>query len=307
MSSQSKKQAVANVSNPLLHEGLLELALTFVGGGEALYMRAVNSSWKACYDKLTTESQQAHSKKHVHTSFCTSYQAAFASATRVRLAQDNDLQLHEENEHLQRSAGLHAGIGALLVAQELGLLLSPALMRGAAASKCLSKVQWLHTEQHCPLPDGITAVAARAGDLEKLRWLQQRGCTLDINTSRSGAATADNLPVLQFLYENGCPLHNDVCRVAGDAGDLEQLKWLHAHGAVVNNSTAIEASTGGAVHVFEWLRQQGVRFCGGSMSCAALSGHLQLCQWLRAQECPWDNLATQAAAYTPRRHTAVAD
>jgi hypothetical protein len=47
MSSQSKKQAVANVSNPLLHEGLLELALTFVGGGEALYMRAVNSSWKA--------------------------------------------------------------------------------------------------------------------------------------------------------------------------------------------------------------------------------------------------------------------
>jgi hypothetical protein len=131
-----------------------------------------------------------------------------------------------------------------------------------------------------------------------LGWLQQKGCKLDANTSRSAAVTVDNLRVLQFLYDNGCPWHDDICGIAGEAGDLEQLKWLHAHGAVVKNRTASEASRGGAVHVFEWLQQQGVGFSEGSMNCAAMYGRLQLCQWLRAQQCPWSDNATDAAAFT---------
>jgi hypothetical protein len=297
MSMQSKKQSVAIFSYPVLHEGLLELTCGFVGTGEALYARAVNSSWKAYYDKLATASQQFHSKKHVHLSICTSYQAVFASASRVRLAQHSDLQLHEENELLQECAGKYADIDTLLVAQELGLLLSPALMRGAAASKCLSKLEWLHTEQHCPLPDDIAAAAARAGDVTMLRWLQESGCGLSEETSKAAAQTVQNLHVLEFLYEKSCPWHKYVCGDADEAGDLEQLKWLHAHGALVDYSTAATAAKGGAVHVFEWLQQQqGIEFTEHTMAFAALNGHLQLCQWLRAQQCPWDCIVAHVAA-----------
>jgi hypothetical protein len=47
-------KAVTVCSNPLLHDELAKSTLDFVGPGEALYVRSVNSSWKACYDKLMT-------------------------------------------------------------------------------------------------------------------------------------------------------------------------------------------------------------------------------------------------------------
>jgi hypothetical protein len=227
-----------------------------VGPGEALYVRCVDSSWKACYEKLHFD-QQADAEAHIHTSSCTSYHAVSASASRVREAHDCGLLLSAESRCLQHCAGKYGDIGALCAAQELGLVFSPLLMRGAASSIAgLQKLQWLHTELHCPLPGDITAVAASTGDVEMLRWLKSKGCLFNKQTSHSVAETPDNLHVLQYLYEQGCPWHDHICGAAGEAGDLEQLKWLHAHGAVVDVFTADIAADGGAVPVFEWLQQQ---------------------------------------------------
>jgi hypothetical protein len=303
MSSPSKKQIVADCSNPLDHAGLSELILELVGSGEALFIRCVDSNWKACYDKLSN-TQHANSKEHVHTSSCTTYQAVFASASRVTEAHDLGLPLSAENKRLQHCAGKYGNIGTLCAAQELGLRFSEPLMCGAASSIAgLQKLQWLCAEQHCPLPDNITATAARAGNAEMLRWLKSRGCLFNEQTSRSGAETPDNLHALQYLYEQGCPWHDRICGTAGEAGDLEQLKWLHAHGATLDEAAAEIAASGGAVHVLEWMQQQGVEFCEMTMTFAAMHGHLQLCQWLRAQQCPWNGAAATVAAFG--RHCAV--
>eukprot|EP00953_Heterococcus_sp_UTEX-ZZ885_P032031 16755-Heterococcus_DN1.PRE.3 len=296
MSSPSKKQIVADCSNLLDHAGLLELILELVGFGEALFIRCVDSNWKACYDKLISD-QQADEEEHLHTSSCTSYQAVFASAYRVKVAHDSGLLLAADDSPLQFYAGKYAASNTLSAARKLGLTFSPDLMHGAASCKCLTKLKWLHTEQHCPLPDEIDVQAARAGDVEMLRWLKSRGCLFNEQTSRSGAETPDNLHVLQYLYEQGCPWHDRICGTAGEAGDLEQLKWLHAHGAILDDFAVDVTAGGGALHVLEWMQQQGLVFTETTMTFAAMHGHLQLCQWLRAQQCPWDGSAATTAAF----------
>eukprot|EP00953_Heterococcus_sp_UTEX-ZZ885_P006395 3910-Heterococcus_DN1.PRE.2 len=175
MATQSDLQTAVESNNPLQREGLLKFTFDLVGGGEVLFIRAVNKSWKAFYEELIlgqqTE-QQADEEEHAHTGSCTSYQAVFASISRLRLACESGLQLHEASEVLQLSAGLCADIGTLKAAYELGLLITPAVMYGATYSRCLSKLQWLRTEQHCPFPEDITVIAAGAGDVTMLRWLQ---------------------------------------------------------------------------------------------------------------------------------------
>jgi hypothetical protein len=138
----------------------------------------------------------------------------FRSASRVKAAHDSGLRLHEAKKQLYLCAGRHAGIDALVAAHELGLPLSADVMRGAASSRCLSKLQWLHIEQRCPLSDDITAVTARACDVEMLRWLKRAGCCFDKWTSLRGAQTGNNLHVLQFLHAEGCPWHPIVCGAA---------------------------------------------------------------------------------------------
>eukprot|EP00953_Heterococcus_sp_UTEX-ZZ885_P012570 7207-Heterococcus_DN1.PRE.2 len=269
MSPPSKKQALAACSNALLQAGLLKATLDF----------------------------QSSSEEHLHTSSCTSYKAVFASASRVRAAHDSGLRLHEANKQLSSCAGTYADVDTLEAAHDLGLPFSAHVMRGAASSRCLSKLQWLHIEQQCPFPGEITLIAARAGDVEMLRWLKSAGCCFDKWTSLRGAQSGNNLNVLQFLHAEGCPWHPNVCGAAGEAGDLEQLNWLFSHGATVDNSTAMIAARGGAVPVLEWLQQQqDVELKEHTMCCAAEHGHLQLCQWLHAQQCPWDDTATFSAA-----------
>jgi hypothetical protein len=50
---------------------------------------------------------------------------------------------------MQHCAGKYGDISTLCAAQELDLAYSHYLMHGAATSRCLSKLRWLPTEQHC--------------------------------------------------------------------------------------------------------------------------------------------------------------
>jgi hypothetical protein len=106
----------------------------------------------------------------IHRSyFMGAFRAAFESVTRLKLASSLGLQLSNlKNWKLQRSAGKNADIIVLASARELGLLFTDDLMCGAAESGCLKKLQWLHTDQLCPLPKYISHFAVKSNNLEML-------------------------------------------------------------------------------------------------------------------------------------------
>jgi hypothetical protein len=271
----------------------LRLVLQYVGAGEALYITPVSSSWAACYKAVP----QHQTWRHLHTSGCTSWQAAFATPSRIRLAHANGLRLNRaETSPLVRDAGLYADIATLQVAHELGLPWSQSLVEGAARSSVLSKLQWLVLQQHCPLPERIAEFAAAGGSVDMLRWLKQKGVAFDEKTSEAAARKAHNLHVLAYLVEEGCSLHVHICDVAADKADLELLQWLHSRGCVLGVTTAAAAAEAGALHVLEWLQQQGAPFNALAVERAAKWGRLHICQWLRAAQCEWDEDACTAAA-----------
>jgi hypothetical protein len=101
------------------------------------------------------------------------FSAVFESVTRLKLARSLGLQISKvEIWKLQRSAGRHTGINLLVAARELGLLFTDDLMCGAAEFGCLKKLQWLHTDQLCPLPKYISHFAVRSNNFEMLIWLR---------------------------------------------------------------------------------------------------------------------------------------
>jgi hypothetical protein len=284
------------LQDPLHNREVLELTLSYLQG-EGLFVITVSKRWKACFEKLSKASSTNHSK-HVHSSTCTAMAAAFASPSRVRLAHDAGFQLQAAGWKLQDCAGKHCSVETLEVAYTLALIWNANLSRAAAEAANLPVLQWLHTEQTLPLPDGIAANAARGGSVDVLRWMKQQQCVFDADTTYYGGIKANNLPVLQYLYAEGVPWHESVCGAAAAACDLQQLKWLRSKGARLSSRVAIDAASGGSVVIFEWLQQHGVQFNLQTMLQAAENGHTELCQWLRAADCEWNaEVCDVAAAY----------
>jgi hypothetical protein len=223
----------------------------------------------------------------------------FASPSRLRWAHDCGRQYSTDDgvyHKLQCCAGKVADIETLQAAHELDLPYTEAVMRGAAESCSLQKLQWLHLEQHCALAADSTALAAGAGDMQTLRWLQQRGYALNESTSFKAASRANNLEVLQFLLDEGCPWHVCVTRAAAEAGDLQQLQWLLNHGAPRDWRASWGAAHSGSLHILQWLQQQGFAFDSSTMADAASGNHVHVCEWLRAAQCPCDTVACARAA-----------
>jgi hypothetical protein len=161
----------------------------YVGIGHYLYLSEVSRSWVAAYKKLPLveiamlSEYGEPSKTKYCSSYYTFYSDAFASEPRLRLAQDRGLHLKADNFKLQRMAGRSASIDVLKVAHDLGLPLTAHVMRGAAESGSIDKIQWLHTEHGCPFPADITHFAARVGDVRLLKWLKQQQGVFDKGTS----------------------------------------------------------------------------------------------------------------------------
>jgi hypothetical protein len=163
-------------------------------------------------------------------------------------------QFHLRDSAVERAAGRHADIHIIQHSVGLGLQLTCRVAQGAIETRNIQKLRWLHPEQHCPLPEDATTIAAKAKNLEMLRFLQQSGCKSDEHTSYAAARTVNNIAVLQLLHESGCPLNEYVCNAAVAAGDLEQLKWLHARGASLDAVAPAEVCRGASLPVLPSLR-----------------------------------------------------
>jgi hypothetical protein len=148
-----KQAAVEHQYSPLDDSPILEMVLRFVGGGEGLFLRGVNAEWKTLYDKLPTRRRLKIILRQTPSSH-TAFRAAFASASRLRLAHECGLQLDREDHlhRLQTAAGRYADIKTLMAAHALGLDFNKYVLRGAARGNRLASLKWLCRHQKCPLP-----------------------------------------------------------------------------------------------------------------------------------------------------------
>jgi hypothetical protein len=303
MNTQVKKRSAADdESSPLRQAGILQQMLDYVGPGHWYFVSTVSKLRKDLYEKVASHRTAAYSYEngcfHFFTCICkmTLYSSIFASPARVGLAHDGGFHYHEEQDYVvQYQAGVHADQETLVTAHELGLQYSPHVLNGALRSGDLSKVMWLHTEQHCVLDprEGICQYAAISGSITVLDWLKQQGVTLD---SSDFAAESGHMHVLQYLHAEGCGKGYHVCHWAARNGDLEMLKWAFEHGYPWFVGFTSDAAESHNIELMAWLIQQpGVQLNAEVMNSAVSVGDMAMCEFLLANQCPWNERTCRVA------------
>jgi hypothetical protein len=186
-------------------------------------------------------------------------------------------------------------VATLQVAHELGLEFTEWVVIGAAEAASVPKLQWLHTEQGCPLPASIANYAAQCGSIGTLKWLQQHGSDFTARTCRTAAAGA-HLHVLQFLRAEGCEWSPHACCEAAKNGHVSVLQWLHEEGCPWEAEyICTDAAVSGSIEIQHYLQQQGRVFDEIDSNKCSSTGALS-CQYLIAEQCPCNDVACEMAA-----------
>ncbi len=121
------------------------------------------------------------------------------------------------------------------------------------------------------------AAMSRKDGLAKLRWLAERGATLE---QRKGvepieaAAYRGNLEAVQFLLQQ----RRARSAPGPDQGQLDASLLVDALSLAVRS---------GSVPLASWLRQQGARLDSMCFLTAARQGDLPMVRWLLEAGCPW--------------------
>jgi hypothetical protein len=256
------KRAVVDDAFPLEDASILLHVLSTLGPGHHLFVSAVSKPWRESYQRLASAQatdltydfydEVALSKITHQTTLCS---AAFASASRVKMAQECGLTLY--NTKLQQIAGRSASTLTLQAACELGMQLSDEVLFGAAEAASIPKLQWLHIEQGCPLHEDVTFYAAKGGSIDTLRWLRDHGSLFNEGTC-VGAAAGAHMHLLQFLRDEGCVWDEFACAAAAGHGHPAILKWLHEQGCPWDpDEICYNAALGGSIETLAYLKQHG--------------------------------------------------
>jgi hypothetical protein len=160
---------------------------------------------------------------------------------------------------------------------------------------CFSALQRLALAGRLSRREILCQVAARVGNLEKLKVLRAGGCPWDKRTC-TDAAMGGHLEVLQWARAKGCPWDEETCACAAFSGHLELLQWARANGCPCGMSTCSKAAEGGHLDVLQWLHADGCPWDEMKCEAAAWGGYLQVLQWARTNGCPWDDKTCQYAA-----------
>ena len=147
----------------------------------------------------------------------------------------------------------------------------------------------------CPWDKRTCTDAAMGGHLEVLQWARAKGCPWNEETCAC-AAFSGHLELLQWARANGCPCGTSTCSKAAEGGHLDVLQWLHADGCPWDELTCAEAAWGGYLQVLQWACADGCYWDDKTCQYAAQSGHLQVLQWARANGCPWNEWTCSQAA-----------
>ena len=182
----------------------------------------------------------------------------------------------------------------------------------AARNNDLGTLKWLRScEPPCEWEEETLTAAAEGGHIGVLEWL--RSCEppcpwYDSGWTCSAAARAGQLDALKWLRAMGCPWAEDgeTCAMAAEQGRNEVLRWLRARpipcpygewGFTVN-----EAADNGHLETLKLLRSLDPpcpwNAQGHTCTLAARGGHRDVLAWLRASGCPWRRSVCRSEALT---------
>jgi hypothetical protein len=317
----AQKCSAAENSNPLLQSGVLQHVLGFVGPGHWFFLATVSSLWAELYATLASTVKHRRNMLGRVPFTCTPqmtlHSSVFASPSRMKLAHKDGVNFALRS--CWKTAGRHATVPSLKLAQELGMEYCFEVMHGAAECNKLDVLQFLHA-QGCAWEARISTIVAQRGDLEMLRWVHEQGCDLQTRTILSSAASSGNIEltawvkqqpgvacnqsamaaaaaqghtaVCELLRAEGRPWNTHACDRAASGRHLSTLSWLHENGCAWDMYTVCYAAAqGGSVDIMVYLQQQGlattVTVLTGMLDWAGAHHELAAAQWLREQGAEW--------------------
>jgi hypothetical protein len=273
-----------------------QLIFAFIGEKQRLVMGAVCRQWQYMYKEYVTASYmepdwQPEKWKHGHSiaydEYCdTAYSAVFASLPLLLMGvSGRTLDLHATRA--QHNAGRHGSEAVLLAAHKRGMPWSPAMLKGAAVSGCVSKMQWLLGQHKWRVMTGAADCAAASGSLDMLKLLKQHKAGFTAKTSLR-AVKAGHLQVFKYLHSQGCPTNWYTAYAAAECGALDTLQFLYDTGHDIRSCWVI----GGAcrkdnLQVVVWLAEHGAELDDSVMCSAAVFGSLEMCKYLMERGCEW--------------------
>jgi hypothetical protein len=165
--------------------------------------------------------------------------------------------------------------------------------------------------------------AAKAGDLDRVKALHEKGCAWSERTSIA-SVVGGHLPVLKFLHEHGCPLHKNIGCIAISHGFLDCLQYVGEHGATFGElalTTSLEFwrtteyfrylvdhpgcdKTAACVIAAQYQNVEALQYAverGGDLTTevvrhAAWSGSLDCLKYAHENGCPWYSSTCKYAA-----------
>jgi hypothetical protein len=333
-SAASSKRTAPPARSIFSEGGTLQLVLDFLGSGYALFVRPVSKEWNLKYNAVAdqprgTMSSDDGSYPHAHTCRCTSLSAVWSSASTLKVA-----QYQFNTSKRQYKAGCLLSITELItVRDDLGLVFTKDVAEGAAASGSLPKLKQLFREHGCPLiskkgGNAICELAAKAGHVEMLQWLQGEGKRKFTAATALAAAEGGHSVAVRFLVDAKCPWSPAATAAVARHGDLELLKWMVEHNwrrckwspeaiassaartgrmevlqyvldqhAGVNQHTLYGAVMSDTPELVQYLLQHhGLQLNAGLLHAAAEAGLLRMVQYLVQQQCAGGQECLRAAA-----------
>jgi hypothetical protein len=196
------------VASPLDNDGIFDLVLSYVGGGEHLYIGGVSRCWRGRYmQHCAKHSASAHDKK-----LSTTHRSVLVSAGRLQLAISSGLAVAGWTfETLSR---------AELVCK---YSLEP------------QQVLTLLRLQGVPWSTALCDMAARSCNLPLLQWLRASSCPWRVSCVLGQASRGGSVLLLEWLHTVTEPwpaIHKSkMLARAGWNNHLAAAKWLRAQGA----------------------------------------------------------------------------
>eukprot|EP00588_Corethron_pennatum_P010110 CAMPEP_0194273136 /NCGR_PEP_ID=MMETSP0169-20130528/6541_1 /TAXON_ID=218684 /ORGANISM="Corethron pennatum, Strain L29A3" /LENGTH=243 /DNA_ID=CAMNT_0039015997 /DNA_START=389 /DNA_END=1120 /DNA_ORIENTATION=+ len=129
----------------------------------------------------------------------------------------------------------------------------------------------------------VSIIGAGAGRID---WVK-RGGKLNLKECRA-AARAGQLDVLKWLRNQGCQWSEATCNAAAAGGHLGVLQWAREKGCSFSNRTCTAAASGGHLKVLQWLRENDCSWNKHTCRAAVEEKHFHLLWWAINNGCPYD-------------------
>ena len=102
---------------------------------------------------------------------------------------------------------------------------------------------------------GSLVIAAQYGHDDIVKTLRSKGCEWGADTSLGYAINGD-VNKLKWAYEDGCTLHPECTMFAAQEGHLDMLKWLAERNCPINDRVFDAAEFANHAHVTQWLSEE---------------------------------------------------